>query len=156
MPPIDVQCVGAVKVFSYLQLSVVANITSLPYEFIKELNPQFVEGYVPESSQGYNVILPRRVMSALQDYAANPDAQQQAAMHFAPVVVDETLPTLEGEPSYYLTNYMVGDGETLENIADLFNVGVYNILLWNHLDSDKVEKGKELILYLPRVVPKRV
>ena len=51
---------------------------------------------------------------------------------------------------------MIGDEETLEQVAELFNIGIYNIMLWNNLPTNKVEKGTELTLYLPRVVPKKV
>ena len=69
--------------------------------------------------------------------------------------MDENLPKLEGDPNYFKTSYMVGEEETIEAVADLFNIGVYNIMLWNHLDKANVVKGQELTLYLPRVVPKR-
>jgi membrane-bound lytic murein transglycosylase D len=156
LPSLDLQCLGAVKTYNFVSLSTVANITDLPYEFIMELNPQYTEGYVPENPKGHNIILPRRVMGALQDYVSNPDAQQQGSATFAAMVVDANLPQLEGEPSYFPTTYTVGEGETLESLAELFNVNTYNIMLWNHLESSTVAKGKELTLYLPRVVPKRV
>jgi membrane-bound lytic murein transglycosylase D len=156
LPSLDMQCISSVKTYNFLSLSTVANITDLPYEFIMELNPQYAEGYVPENPKGHNIIVPRRVMGALQDYVSNPDAQQQGSLVFAAMVVDENLPKLEGEPSYFTTTYTVGEGETLESLADVFNISAYNIMLWNHLESATVAKGKELTLYLPRVVPKRV
>jgi membrane-bound lytic murein transglycosylase D len=156
LPSLDLQCIGSVKTYNFVSLSTVANITDLPYEFIMELNPQYAEGYVPENPKGHNIIVPRRVMGALQDYVSNPDAQQQGNMVFAAMVVDANLPQIEGEPSYFPTTYTVGEGETLESLADVFNINAYNIMLWNHLESSTVAKGKELTLYLPRVVPKRV
>jgi LysM repeat protein len=72
------------------------------------------------------------------------------------MVVDVNLPEMEGEPSYFTTSYTVGEGETLESMAETFNISAYNIMLWNNLDAPNVAKGKELTLYLPRVVPKRV
>lgn len=156
LPSLDLQCIAAVKTYSFVSLSTVANVTGLPYEFIMELNPQYGEGYVPENPKGHNIIVPRRVMGALQDYVSNPDAQHQGNLTFAAMVVDANLPEMEGEPSYFPTTYTVGEGETLESLADLFNISAYNIMLWNHLESSTVAKGKELTLYLPRVVPKRV
>ena len=102
------------------------------------------------------MFVPRRVMGALQDYVSNPDAQKQSNLNFAPVVIDENLPKLEDEPNYFKTTYTVGEGETLESLGELFNVGAYNIMLWNRLDSPNVAKGTELILYMPRVIPKKV
>jgi membrane-bound lytic murein transglycosylase D len=156
LPALDLQCIGAVKTYSFISLSTVASITDLPYDFILELNPQYGEGYVPENPKGHNIIVPRRVMGALQDYVSNPDAQHQGSLVFAAMVVDANLPQMENEPSYFPTTYTVGEEETLESLADLFNISAYNIMLWNHLESSTVAKGKELTLYLPRVVPKRV
>jgi hypothetical protein len=156
LPALDLQCIGAVKTYNYISLTTVANITGLPYEFIQDLNAQYGEGYVPENPNGHNIIVPRRVMGALQDYVSHPDAQQQANLTFVAMVVDANLPEMESEPSYFTTSYTVGEGETLESMAETFNVSAYNIMLWNNLDTPTVAKGKELTLYLPRVVPKRV
>jgi membrane-bound lytic murein transglycosylase D len=156
LPHLDKQAIGAVKVFKFLSLSTVANVTGISYDLVKELNSQFGEEYVPDSEKGYNVIVPRRVMGALQDYISNTDVPNPQLINFSPMVVDENLPKLEDEPNYFKTTYMVGEGETLENLAELFNVGVYNIMLWNQLESPYVGKGVELKLFLPRVVPKRV
>ena len=156
LPTLDRQAIGAVKAFKFLSLSTVSNVTGISYELVKELNSQYGEEYVPDSEKGYNVIVPRRVMGALQDYISNTDAPNQQLLSFSPMVVDENLPKLDDEPNYFKTTYTVGEGETLESLADLFNVGVYNIMLWNHLESPYVGKDFELKLYLPRVVPKRV
>ena len=155
LPLLDAQMVASVKVFNYISLSTVATVTGMPYEFIKELNLQYGEGYVPESQEGRNVLVPRRVMGALQDFISNPDAKQQPTLNFAPMVIDENLPKLEGDPNYFKTTYMINEGETIETVAELFNIGVYNIMLWNNLPSAHVNKGQELILFMPRVVPKR-
>jgi membrane-bound lytic murein transglycosylase D len=156
LPKLDMQSLGQVKVYNYLSLTTVANITGLPYESIMDINPQYADGYVPENTAGYSIVLPRRVMGAVQDYLANPDMQQQSNLNFAPMAIDDNLPKLEDEPDYFVTSYVVGENETIESMADLFNISTYSIMYWNHLTSMKVEKGQELKLYMPRVVPKKV
>jgi membrane-bound lytic murein transglycosylase D len=155
LPSLDLQTVTNVKVHNYLSLSTVASVTGMPYEMIKDLNQQYGEGYVPENKAGNNVVLPSRVANALVDYMSNPDAKLQANMNFRSMVIDENLPKLDGEPNYFKTSYTVGEDETIEALADLFNIGAYNIMMWNNLDKAAVHKGQELTLYLPRVVPKR-
>jgi membrane-bound lytic murein transglycosylase D len=155
LPLLDAQVVASVKVFNHLSLSTVASITGISYDFIKELNLHFGEEFVPDTEGGCNVLVPRRVMGALQDYISSPDIKQQPTLNFTPMVVDANLPKLENDPNYFKTSYMAGESETIEAIADLFNVGVYNIMLWNHLESAHVSKGQELTLFMPRVVPKR-
>ncbi len=156
LPAMDVQCIGSEKVYHYLSLQTVANITGVSYELIQDMNKQFGDGFVPDNTEGYNVFVPRRVIGALQDYISNPDMQREANLNFLPITIDENLPKLENDPSYFKTTYVTGEDETLESVAELFNIGTYNIMLWNDLSTSKVSKGFELTLYLPRVVPKKV
>ncbi len=156
LPSLDVQSINSLKVYHYLSLQTVAKITGVTYELIKELNKQYGDGFIPENTAGYNVFIPRRVIGALQDYVANPDIQRESNLNFQSITVDESLPRLDNDPDYYKTSYFIGDGETLDAAAELFNVDTYNIMMWNALSSPKVSKGVELTLYLPRVVPKKV
>lgn len=156
LPHLDAQLVSSVKVQQYMSLSSIANITGVPYELIKELNQHLGNDYVPATTEGCHVVVPRRVMGALQDYVNMPDKKQQSELNFAPMVVDENLPKLENDPNYFKTTYMIGDDETIEAVADLFNIGVYNIMMWNNLERPYVHKGQELTLYMVRVYPKRV
>jgi membrane-bound lytic murein transglycosylase D len=157
LPSLDAQCLSSIKVFNYTSLSTVAQITGLTTETVRELNKQFGESYVPETTQGLSVILPTRVANALRDYIASPDVAQSMNLNFSPIVVDENLPKLDQDPDYFKTTYTVCEGETLEILAELFNVGAYNIALWNQIsEGEALKKGQELTLYLPRIVPKRV
>ena len=156
LPSLDVQCISSEKVYQSLSLQTVAKITGVTYELIKELNKQFGDGFVPENTTGYNVFVPQRVMGALHDYVSNPDMQRESNLNFQPIAVDETLPHLESDPNYFQTSYFLGEDETLDSAAELFNIGTYNIMIWNALSTPKVPKGTELMLYLPRVVPKKV
>jgi membrane-bound lytic murein transglycosylase D len=156
LPKLDEQCVGVVKVYNYLSLQTVANITRVSYDMIKDMNKHLGEQFIPESANGFYVMVPRRCMGALQDYIANPDMQREPELNFLPITIDENLPQIEEDPAYFRTTYTVGENETIDNLADLFNIGAYNIQLWNNLDEPRVTAGQELVLYLPRIVPKKV
>jgi membrane-bound lytic murein transglycosylase D len=156
LPSLDIQCIGAEKVFHYLSLATVANITGVSYDHIQELNKQFGDGFVPDSKNGYYVYVPRRVLGALHDYVSNPDMQRESNLNFQPITIDESLPQLPNDPSYFKTTYVLGNDDTLESVAELFNIGSYNIMMWNGLSYPYVSKGTELTLYLPRIVPKKV
>ena len=82
--------------------------------------------------------------------------QRESNLNFQPIAIDENLPRLDSDPNYFKTSYYIGDEETLDSAAELFNIGTYNIMMWNALSSPKIGKGVELTLYLPRVVPKKV
>jgi membrane-bound lytic murein transglycosylase D len=154
LPNLDMQIIGGIKVFNHLSLSTVASVTGIAYDVIKDLNQHLGEGYVPETKNGINVIVPRRVMGTFQDYITNPDVAKQANLNFTPMILDDDIPKLKDEPYYFKTTYYVGEGDTIESLADLFNVGVYNIMLWNHFDAPRVNKGQELTLYLARATKK--
>ncbi len=157
LPSLDKQCIAAVIVRNYLSLESVASVTGVSIDFIKELNPQFKENYVPATDNGCNVYVPRRVRAALEDYVSQPDGGTSAVKNFAPIVIDDNLPVLEEESNYYKTSYTVGENENFETISQLLDVGKYNIVLWNNLSNDVVlTKGQELTLYLPRVIAHRI
>lgn len=155
LPSLDEQTLGSIKVYNCLSLAAIANVTSLPYTLVKSLNPQYREEYVPTSNEGCNIILPRRVISIVEDFIKNPDSNQLSAQDFVPVMTDESLSQLENDPDYFQTSYIIAEDENLETIAQIFNTDVYNIMLWNSLELAQVSKGQELILYLPRIIPKR-
>lgn len=155
-PNFDIQTIGSVKVYNYLSLQTVASITGLPYEMVKALNQQYGEEHIPENTAGLNLTLPRRVLGAVNEYLSHVDVKTRPVLNFSPIVIDENIPKHDEDPNYFKTTYYVGEGETLESLAELFNIGAYNIMLWNNMDTPSVSKGKELTLYLPRVIPKRV
>ncbi len=156
LPDCDLQTVGNVKIYDHLTLQTVASVTALPFEVVKALNQQYGEGYVPENVTGSNLTLPKRVIGALNEYLTHTDVKTKATLNFSPIVIDENLPKHESDPNYFKTTYYVGEGETLESLAELFNISAYNIVLWNNLETPSVSKGQELTLFLPRVIPKRV
>ena len=156
LPIMDKQVVGSVKVYNYITLQQVADVTGIPFQLIKDLNPQYGESYVPENPKGSNIFLPRRVTNALVEFVSHSDAQPLSPMNFSPIVINEDIPALKEDPDYFSTTYTVGEGETLEALSELFNCNAYNIQMWNHLEGTALTVGQELTLYMPRVIPKKV
>lgn len=158
LPKVDLQVIDNVKVYKYVSLSSVAQVTGLPQSIIESLNPQYREGYIPATEQGLNLFVPRRVMGAVNDLLSSVEGSQPSGGSFnvSSVVIDENLPKLDDDPDYFKTTYTVGSGETLETLAEVFNCAPYNIMLWNDLSSSYLSAGQELVLYMPRVIPKKV
>lgn len=158
LPKLDLQLIEQVKVYKYVSLSSIAQVTGLPQSTIESLNPQYREGYIPQSEQGLNLFVPRRVMGAVNELLSSVDGVQPSSGSFnmTSVVVDDNLLKLEEDPDYFKTSYTVGSGETLESLAEIFNCSPYNLMLWNDLSSSYVSAGQELVLYMPRVIPKKV
>jgi membrane-bound lytic murein transglycosylase D len=156
LPELDLQVIGSVKLHHYITLQQIAEITGCPTETIKHLNMQFGEGFVPDDEKGNSVYVPLRVLGVLEEFLTNPDNQPHTNFNFAPMVLNDDIPALKDDPNYFKTSYTVGEGETLEQLSEIFNCHPYNIQLWNSLGSDLIYIGQELTIYMPRVVPKRV
>lgn len=156
LPKLDMQLLSSIKVRQSISLNALAQATGLPQSTIETLNPQFKQGMIPASERGFNLTLPRRVMSAVQETLESVETGQTANFNFAPVVIDDNLPQLEGDSDYFTTNYTVGDNETIESLAEIFNCSPYNIMLWNGLQYPYVGRGQEIKLFMPRTLMKRV
>lgn len=148
-PSLDLQLTEKMIVKDYLSFFRVAQVTGLPLEIIELLNPSYSRGYIPASENGLPVVLPKRVMPALQDFLVLQEANQPKA-----------LEALEGTPiswedarnpdldQYYLRSiYVVQEGETLEQIAALFKVAPHNLIAWNKMAGQAVRPGQELQVY---------
>jgi membrane-bound lytic murein transglycosylase D len=155
LPELDLQLLTRTKVTNYISLQTIADVTGMPLEAVKQLNPHFGNGYIPDDPKGNNVVLPRRVLNAFNDYIAHPDGSKSTCLNFSPIVMND-MPGLHDDPNYIKTSYTVADGEHIEMLAEIFNCTPYNIRMWNGIEEDYVYIGQELTMYLPKVIPKRV
>ncbi|MFM2269625.1 MAG: hypothetical protein RL757_3066 [Bacteroidota bacterium] len=156
LPKLDQQTLTSLRVKQSISLNSLAQITGLPQSTIENLNPQFKQGYIPASENGYNLNLPRRVMGAVVEALSSVENGQNTNFNFAPVVIDDNLPKVEDDADYFKTTYTVGDNENIEGLAEVFNCSVYNIMLWNGLQYPYIGKGHEITLFMPRTLMKRV
>lgn len=142
MPDLDLQLTTSTKIYDYLSLPQVADVTDLPFNTVKALNPAYTQEYIPASNDGYNLVLPRRVMDKFQEFISSADAKKTPKT----IVFSEDY---DSSDKYIKTVYTVMADDNLEKIADWMNCGVHQIKLWNNLFGNKISKDKELILYLP-------
>lgn len=155
LPPLDAQSLIHTKISHTMSFDKLAEITGINTKDLKIFNPQFGKGYIPYCEKGCNVYLPRRVMSAFNEYIAAAKDSTNSDFRTKAQVIDENLPQIEGNPNYFKTTYTVSDGETLETLAQVLDVNKYSVMLWNNLHEDNLEIGTELVIYLPRIVVKR-
>ena len=75
------ESLATVKVYAYTTFSDISRKTGLDYATIKKLNPAFLKGYIPQSTKGYFLTLPEKVMYdyvGLHDTWSNLEYRPQA------------------------------------------------------------------------------
>jgi membrane-bound lytic murein transglycosylase D len=154
-PSLDLQLTESVTINDYLSFYRIAQVTGLPLETIEALNPAFTRGYIPATSNGSTLRLPKRVMPAILDFleiVRQKNQQVPPSLFNAPVTVREKDKEVANQKSYYKSVYMVSQGDNLYYLADLFNCTEHAILAWNGLTSPDLTPGQELIIYQPRQI----
>jgi membrane-bound lytic murein transglycosylase D len=149
-PSYDMQVTEAVKVYEQLDFQTIAAVTGLPVFVIEKLNPAYKKDFIPENTEGYDVILPRRTSSALTEYldARRPDSPRKKDMpEPLPTVVDSA--SYKPEELYFRSTYVVAEGDKIWELADMFNIAPYNLKVWNKLTSYQLKKGQELTIWFP-------
>lgn len=152
IPSLDLQLTEAVTVYDKIDFETIASVTKLPVDIIKELNQAFKKNYVPESTNGYQVVIPKRAAAGLKEYLSllQPDNGIDIEIPELPAPLDtsEYFP----ESYYFKSIYTVAEKDGLEELAALFNCSAYNLKMWNNLSSSQLTKGQELIVWFPNEI----
>ena len=142
-PEMDLQLTSAVKVYEALDFNEISIITGLSLETIRTLNPAYLRDYIPASSNGRFVILPKRVMSDFKSHFARPDSRPIARINQSPSGKRRL------RADYAKSYYTVQPDDDLDFLAQLFNCDPYHLKFWNNLKTDKLQPGQELVLFTP-------
>jgi len=156
----DLQLTEAVKVYQFLNFQSISAMTGLPVSTIKELNPSFLQNYIPATQRGYFLILPKRVMNTFKNQVARPDSKPVYAstnnarpIYTTPVsnnpVYRNTRINLNKD-NYSISHHYVLQNENLQTIAKQYNCHPYHIKVWNDLKSNYVRPGEQLKIYTPK------
>ncbi len=151
-PELDLQLTEAIKVYKYLSFKKIEQLTGLSRGTIKELNPSYKRGFLPNNRNGNNLILPRRVILAVKDYLKVRELENQS--------VEETIANdLENRElyfgyknSYAEAIYIADKNDSLLNLAELFNCSPYHLKAWNNLNSQVLVPGQEIKIWYPKKV----
>ncbi len=149
IPNLDMQLTEGITVYDQIDFETIAAVSGLPVEVVTELNQAFKKGYIPENTQGYHVVLPKRVAAGLKEYLSllRPDNGEPMEIPELPAMPDssEYFP----ETYYFRSLYTVAEGDNIEELATIFNCSVYNLKFWNKLTSLRLTKGQELAVWFP-------
>jgi len=150
-PDLDLQFIDVIKVYQKLNFSEIEKVTSLDLSIIKSLNPAYKGNYIPAGKNGFNLVLPARVMPVMEEYLMLTDRSDRNSF-----ISGLQIPPASEEPAFedVRVNYIesvhyVGEGETLKGIAKKYNIDVTRLYLWNHLTHDYLTVGQELLVFMP-------
>jgi len=149
-PALDLQFIDVIQVHQKLTFQEISNVTGLPVSLIKSLNPGYRHNSIPPSKKGYNLVLPSRVMASIDEYLNITDKSERNSF-ISDLKAEEKI-ALEFEDirvNYIETVHIVKKGESLMEIASMNFTDITRLTLWNHLTSEFVEPGTELIVFLP-------
>ncbi len=148
-PSLDRQVTEALKVYERLDFTTIAAVSGLPLDVIADMNPAYKKDYIPENTDGYDLILPLRVSSAMVEYleVRRPDNAPNIEMPPMPELVDTA--NYKPEELYFNSTYVVAEGDKIGELAEVFNVAPYNLKVWNKLTSYQLKKGQELTIWFP-------
>lgn len=140
-PEMDLQLTSVTKVYDDLDFNQIAALTGLSITTIRALNPSYKRDYIPASTKGQYLILPKRVMNDFNSYFSRPDSRK---INRRPSGRRNT-----GKPLYTKSYYTVQQGDNLPFLAKLFNCDPYHLKVWNDLKTDNIKPGQELLLFAP-------
>jgi len=149
LPSLDMQLTEAIPVFDKIDFETIAAVSGIPVEVVQELNYTFKKNYVPESTEGYLVVLPKRVAHGLKEYLSllRPDQLPAIEIPELPELLDSS--GYQPESYYFQTFYTVAEGDKLDELAEVFNCSPYNLKMWNNLSTGRLTKGQELVVWFP-------
>jgi len=133
--------VDSVQVCYPLDLDLLAKVTGTDAAQLRELNPVYKLGRVPDVEQPATVYLPSDAVGrfvsneAMLAYSYKPTPQEALAI---------TAP-----PATRASTHVVRRGESLGSIANKNRVTVAQLRAWNDLRSDRIQPGQRLTIQRP-------
>jgi len=147
-PELELQITESIKLYDAISFYRIAQLTGLTIETIKMLNPAYKRDLIPADERGHYLILPKRVMPAVEDYL-----EAQRMDHFsADIFDDEPVEVLKAAPKekYERTLYYAKEGETMAEVAQKLKCSVHQLKAWNPAQPDSLSNGQALVVYSPK------
>ncbi len=156
----------SVLVNKWLSFQQISATLDIPVEDLRRLNPVYKKDVIPYNLEGYWLYLPKgklALFDQLKDSVYNPLPKPT---DFNPVLIQKeqtdsvTVPASSVQSSTGNVEkkekpfdkkrvfYVVKKGDVISDIADWFDVEIYEIKSWNKLKSVKVLKGKKLTIWV--------
>jgi membrane-bound lytic murein transglycosylase D len=149
-PGLDQQLVEKITVEVPLSFYRISQVTGLPVEFIQQLNPAYLQGYLPAYPGGHHLLLPQRVIPALNTYLQQyGHLSDEPVLAWAPILktVDYQV---EDELNYQQYTTLLAAGDSLESIAAQLHFTPSQLAIWNDISPlDSLVANQEISYYRP-------
>jgi membrane-bound lytic murein transglycosylase D len=158
-----------------LHLGQVAEVMSIPLDFLMDMNPEYKTGIVPAGTQKTywiklppdkhhlfadmadsihqfkdSIYFPARRAVIVSDVAATIQPESNTAAHVQEPRTQTPTPPQPSAPSNKTKlTYTVKDGDNLGYISQWYNVSVADIRSWNNLRGDVIKVGQLLDIWVP-------
>lgn len=138
-PSIDLFETDTVIIKNKLSIRYLAELADLDSTYMHFINPALKSGIIPKTEQGFPLNIPVNYagrIAALSEYMEND-----------PYLAATSAEVVEAAVPEYKV-YKVKSGDTLGHIAMKHGVGVSQIKKWNSLNSDNLQIGQKIVLYI--------
>ncbi|MEL7020929.1 MAG: transglycosylase SLT domain-containing protein, partial [Bacteroidota bacterium] len=127
-----ISAVRSVQVNNRLNLKEIAAMTGISQQLIRNLNPSYLNGIIPSSTDGNHLILPVAAMEIFNslDYSYTPTNR----------IPDDSFQSV----------YRVQVGDSINNLARLFKCTIDDIQEWNQLVVPEVFADQQIKVYFPK------
>lgn len=131
-----------IMVHKNLHFKQIAELTEIPIETLRELNPQYTHDIIPGNDGEYVLKLPYQYTNAFLD------VEDTVYMHKADSLISQkVLKNISEGGDGSSIRYKIKSGDTLGRIAAKYHVSVSSLKKWNGLKSDSIRAGRYLTIY---------
>lgn len=127
-PDLDLQWTATVHMSRSMSISEISTLVQIPVELITILNPSLKKQYVPQLTQGYDLVLPKRVIPTFQYYL---ETSEPGELNFV----------------YRTMEMMISKRQSVFELAGSLKVDPYLLRAWNQLKGDMIEAGDRIIVH---------
>lgn len=131
-PDFDQHNIRTFRVYNTLSLAAVARTIGVRHSTLRALNPAYLQGVVPRSTEGHYVVVPARAAGLF-------------IQHYGPREQTQALPS-----NRVRTTYVAVPGDRIETLALLFRCSVEDIMRWNGLQKAEIVAQQHLLVFLAR------
>ncbi len=138
---------------SYLHFKQVAEITQVPIEVLRALNPQYRMDIIPaKADKPYVLKIP---IETVADFIDN--EEEIYAFKRDEFFPNNSIINPQSRSTYYPTDikgkdkviYTVKSGDNLGFISEWYHVGVSDLRYWNNIHRNLIRVGQKLSIYVP-------
>ncbi len=149
-PDLDLQLTGYINVYEGISFQDIADATGVSAELVKELNPGFKRDYVPPTTDGNYVVIPKRVMPAFVRYLNSISSARSYKLDKPEEYTSRDL----GDGRYWESRVTMRESLSVKEYARRAGLCAEHVKAWNNLTGDFLNLGQKIVLHRPVYVQK--